>query len=255
MKRVLGFLICGFLVFSSVSKAEDEVMLQYSHSTLNAGYSSWNDVNILNYLNVQTDHQFVIETDYKNRFGESGLLAAMNYTDTYSPEWYQDFSVTASTNSNILPAWLVFSEIHRKFLGQKNLVAGIGLGYVATHDPYTDINGLAEATYFFEHNFSFEGGIRFNRSNPGSVFTVRGFGVLSYLYDSRIEAALKLEAGREGYTIVGANQFVNEFSSKEESLQVRYWWSPRWGTSLNFDFYQSAFYDRNEIALAVLMKY
>jgi len=131
---------------------------------------------------------------------------------------------------------------------------GLGVGYNIDKDPYTDADLLAEAVYYLDAHFSLQAGARFNLSSPGSVLTARGFGSVNFGYE-KWQAYLRFEAGREGYTIVADNDFQNEFASRDEAASVRYWFKTSMGVGARLDYYQSDFYNRNEIAIDFLLRY
>jgi YaiO family outer membrane protein len=255
MQFKIGLSALLLFLFTTSAQAipENYAELEYSHSGLNNGFTDWNDINLLNYFGIGAE-RFVVETDYKSHFGESAGVLGVNYTHTYNELWYQDFATSFSTDSAILPGFVIFSEIHRKLLLDQSLIAGLGIGHNVSQEPYSDNYGLAELQYYLTDRLSLQGGARINRSSPGTVVTARGFLGANYTND-HWDGYVRYEAGREGYTVVGENEFKNEFESQEETLQVHYWFKKGFGLGGRVDFYQSSFYDRNEIALDFLVKY
>jgi YaiO family outer membrane protein len=263
LKRQLGLwiaivLISGPLFFlpspaQAQSQTDNHVEFEVAHSELSNGYADWNDVNILNYF-LWRHEQFVIETDYKSHFEASAVVIGITDTHTYNPLWYQDFSLSYATNNAILPGYVLYTELHRKFLRDESLVGGIGVGHNVNESPYSDTYGLMEATYYLGGPISLQAGMRLNNSSPGDVFTTRYFGNVNFLYD-RFDGYLRYETGREGYTVIGENEFENKFSSHEEEALLHYWYTARQGVGLRIDFYESDVYNRNEIALQWLLKY
>ena len=77
---------------------------------------------------------------------------------------------------------------------------------------------------------------------------------INFLYD-RFDGYIRYETGREGYTVVGQNQFENKFSSRDEEVLVHYWYARTQGVGIRLDFYESDVYNRNEIALQWMLKY
>ena len=229
------------------------VELQYARSGLTSGYQDWNDVSLLNYFGQQ-NNRFIVETDYKNHFGEGAAVIGLTYTRTYNQFWYQDFSTTFSTNNAVVPGFVIFTELHRKVLSDQSLVLGFGVGHNVSQNPYTDTYALLEANYYWIGPLSVQTGIRANESSPGNVTTTRVYGSINYLND-RWDAFLRYETGREGYTVVGQNNFKNEFSSKDESIQIHYYLKSDLGFGVKFDWYQSQYYDRNQISLDLMLKY
>ena len=249
-------LVFGFIFLTSPRVlADSHLELEYVHSSLTAGLSAWNDMNLRSYSSLSSDNQIVIEGAYKNHFNQSALLGGATLTHNYDPSWYQDFSLTKGTNPQIIPQTVLFTEIHRKFLSDQSLIAGLGLGYVASENPYTDTEGLLELTYYTQSFFSYQVGMRLNQSHPGTIMTFRYFGVFNFLQTNAWEAFVKFETGREGYTVISSNNFKNEFSSTGETLQVHRWLNEKYGVGTNIDLYQSAFYNRASAALTFLVKY
>ena len=251
----LGVLVFGILNCSTAAHAENRMELGYVRSNLNAGFSSWNDVNLVNYLKTESTDPIILETDYKNHFGKGAGVFGVTYTHTYQPLWYEDFSISASTEPTILPEAVVFTEIHRKLLEDQSLVPGIGLGYIKSDSPYSDVYGLAEVTQYFKFGFSAQIGLRLNQSSPGSVLSARYFGAVNYRASKKFEASLLLEKGKEGYTVVGQNEFINEFESSRENVQLRYWPAEHWGFGSVFEYYENPAYVRDSIGLNLFVLY
>ncbi len=235
--------------------AENGVELEFTHSSLTSGYSTWNDVNTRTYLFSESNNQFIFEADYKNHFDQSAGVLGVNYTRTYDANWYQDFSATAGTNTEILPGLVLFSEIHRKFLENHNLVLGFGVGYNLDKSPYTDQNALIDAVFYLGENWVIQGGIRENRSSPGPVWTARFYGASTYYVTKLVEATLKFESGREGYTVVGANDFKNEFYSSELTAQLRYWLRSDLAIKGGVALYENDFYRRNSYSISLFKNF
>ena len=250
-------LLAGILIsmISASAQAENRLELGYVRSNLTAGFASWNDVNIVNYLRTESSDPIIIETDYKNHFGKGAGVFGATYTHTYQPLWYQDFSISSSTEPTILPEAVVFTEIHRKLLSDQSLVPGIGVGYIKSDSPYSDVYGLGEITQYFKYGFSAQVGLRVNQSSPGSVLTARYFGAVNYRPSKKFEASLLLEKGGEGYTVIGQNEFINEFDSNRENVQLRYWPAERWGLGAAFEYYQNPAYARDSIGLTLFVLY
>ena len=251
--RFKPFWIATSIFFSSQTLAQDHLEVQYVRAALSSGYDSWNDVNMLNYFGFKGQH-FILETDYKNHFGKSAGFIGLTDTLVYHPLWYQDFSIGVSTDSSILPGWIFFTELHRKFLENQAIVGGFGIGHNISLPPYSDTYAIGEIVYYIDGPISLQFGARLNGSSPGSVMTSRFFGSFN-LALNQWEAFLRYEMGREGYSIVSQNNFRREFPSRDEAIQLRYWLSTRLGVGTKLDWYQSEFYNRNQISLDLLYKY
>ena len=251
----MKFFLFFILLFPILSRAESGTELEYAHSSLTSGDVAWNDVNIRNYIKSETDHQYVIETDYKNHFNQPAGVFGVTYTLTTNPTWYEDFSATASTNDTVLPGFVGFAQVHRKFLEDKTLVVGLGLGYVSSEAPYTDQNALLDAVYYLGSEWVVQGGVRVNRSSPGSVWTARTFAACTYYLTKKWDTTLKFEIGREGYTVIGISDFKNEFRSSELDAQFRYWINPDVAVKAGVEFYENEFYRRNGLTISFFRNY
>ena len=127
------------IVFSlapGLAHGKNRAELEFDRSSWTAGYSNWNDINFRNFFTPEGDNQFILELDYKNHFDESAVVFGGTITHTYTEDWYQDLSLTAGTNSRILPGFVGFTSINRKFLPDRSLVAALGVGYVSSATPY-----------------------------------------------------------------------------------------------------------------------
>jgi YaiO family outer membrane protein len=254
--QFLSIIIFCIIALQAQSIAETQkafAEVEYAHASLTNGFQDWNDLNILNYFGKEGS-RFIIETDYKNHFGKSAGVFGITYTQTYSLLWYQDFSAAVSTSNSIIPGSVLFTELHRKLLTDQSLVLGLGIGHNISQDPYSDTYGLFEAYYYLVGPISFQAGLRVNGSSPGSVLTTREFASINFL-NERWDCYVRFETGREGYAVVGINNFKNEFHSENETIQFRYFLNQEWGIGVHVDFYQSEIYNRNLVGLDFLIRY
>lgn len=249
------FILCFALMIGVAAQADTRGEAEYVYSGLSSGMNSWTDINTRNYFSVGADNQFMIEADYKNHFDESAGVLGANLTHVYNEDWYQDFSATYGSNTLVLAQLSLFTEIHRKVLPEKNLVLGLGAGWVKNAHPYQDIYALVDLNYYLNGMFSLQFIFRPNQSNPNAVTTFRYIGVLNFMYERKIEAFIRLETGNEGYSVISAGNLRNEFRSSSQTAQVRYWFTEKFGSYLYGELYQNPFYVRNSIGAGIMVNY
>ena len=250
----MRFFLLSLLLPVAAGAYPRSLHVEYLHDGLSAGYADWNDVNVLNHLDVSSDNQFLIETDYKSHFGGSAFFGGLNWTHSYSEDWYQDFASSFSTDSSTLPGWGFFSEIHRKVLPEKNLVFGIGAGRNQNLQPYSDVYAMLDAIYYFSR-VTLQGAVRINSSHPGPVNTLRYSLATTWQVKERLELSYRFDIGREGYALIGSDNIANQFESSVHTLQASFGLTRTLGGYLNYEYYQNDFYHRNGVGIGVDILY
>lgn len=253
MRVLLSLCLCFWI--STARAYPRTVHVEIEHNELSQGYAAWNDFNILNHLDFSLDNRLIIETDFKSHFGQSAFLGGFNLTHTYTESWYQDFAASFSTNSSILPGWVVFTELHRKLLPERNLVVGLGVGRVQSLQPYSDLYSLLDAVYYVSPFFVLQTDLRFNRSIPGPVDSVR-YGIVGTLYlMPHTEISYRFDTGKEGYSLVNAGLIKNQYQSTVQTLQASFSLNSRLGLNLRYENYRTDFYVRNGVSVGLNYAY
>lgn len=225
-----------------------------SHS-LNSGFSNWNSVYARTQYRLTERDALLAEVEKSHQFDDSGTYFALGDTHTFNNDWYGSLTVGSSTGGFYLPRVRVDAFLNRKLLKERNLVATVGAGYYKARDIHNDRSLYLGATYYFAPKWILEGGVRFNRSSPGSVNSTSQFAALTYGQERKRYITLRFGSGREAYQFIGPTTELVDFASNEASVTVRQWIGPNRGVNLVLDKYFNPSYDSRGISLGYFQNY
>lgn len=209
----------------------------YSHFFLDNDTPNWSDFNVRGYFESEASTRWIVEAAVKNHFGESGFVLGATLSQDYTPDWYQIFSAVVGTNARILPSTNFFTQLNRRLGPSRNWVFGVGIGRASYFSGFSDLYGTSEVLFYASPSLIFQAGIRFNRSQPGSVNSSRGSLAATIRLRTELELIYRVDFGSEGYAVVGAGNLVTKYQSTLHNLMVRWWLSPVWlelGTELYY---------------------
>lgn len=183
----------------------------------------------------------------QRRFGEQGVFASVGATRVLNEDWYGSLFAGTSSGGSFLPKYRFDGSISRKWLDQKNLVTTLGLGYYRAKDVHRDESIDMSLRYYFDTPWIAEVGVRSNWSDPGAVRADRGRVAVTWGRDQKAYVTLRHEAGKEAYQIVGAQNLLTDFSSRETSVNWRQWVAGDSGFNVWLSRYDNPFYTRNSL--------
>lgn len=217
---------------------------------LTGGLGDWNDITL---RGIYDTHQHVIqgEVSVMRRFRENGAFLGLSDTYSFNQDWYGSIAAGAGDGAFYLPRYRVDGTINRKLLADRNLVASLGAGYYRAPDGHTDRSVSVGAVYYFKAPWVLEGGVRFNRSNPGSVDTHQQFIAATWGREKQDVVTARHMWGGEGYQAISqVTQLVN-FDSRETTFSWRHWFRPDTGLVLGAAFYKNPLYRRNGVNVGI----
>lgn len=217
---------------------------------LTNGFGNWRDVTLKGAYGLDK-HLFQGELSAHRRFGEDGVFLGLSDTYTFNEDWYGSLAVGAGDGAFYLPRYRVDGTIYRKLLPNRNLVASLGLGYYKAPGGNSDQSVSLGAAYYFEAPWIVEGGIRLNRSSPGSVDTQQQFVAVTYGRNKQDLVTARYGWGDEGYLAVAANRQLVNFESREASVSWRHWFNPRTGVLVGANRYSNPSYRRSGVTVGV----
>lgn len=217
---------------------------------LTNGFGNWRDVTLKGAYGLDK-HLFQGELSAHRRFGEEGVFLGLSDTYTFNEDWYGSLAVGAGDGAFYLPRYRVDGTIYRKLLPNRNLVASLGLGYYKAPGGNSDQSVSLGAAYYFEAPWIVEGGIRLNRSSPGSVDTQQQFVAVTYGRNKQDLVTARYGWGDEGYLAVAANRQLVNFESREASVSWRHWFNPRTGVLVGANRYSNPSYRRSGVTVGV----
>jgi YaiO family outer membrane protein len=184
------------------------------------------------------------EVNGQHEFGDAGVYLAAGDTYNFNPDWYGSVTVGSSAGGFFWPRFRGDGFINKKWMGRKQLITTFGFGYYAAKDVHRDHSFFAGSTYYFTKPWILEEGIRFNVSNPGSVFSPAGFVAVTQGRNQQHYLTLRAGFGVEAYQLVGPTATLTDFESQTFTVTWRQWVGTNWGVNLVGDYYHSPFYQR-----------
>ena len=217
---------------------------------LTNGFGNWRDVTLKGAYGLDK-HLFQGELSAHRRFGEDGVFLGLSDTYTFDEDWYGSLAVGVGDGAFYLPRYRVDGTVYRKLLPNRNLVASLGLGYYKAPGGNSDQSISLGAAYYFEAPWIVEGGIRFNRSSPGSVDTQQQFVAVTYGRNKQDLVTARYGWGDEGYLAIAANRQLVNFASREASLTWRHWFNSRTGALVGANRYSNPSYRRSGVTVGI----
>ena len=104
-----------------------------------------------------------------------GVCFGAGDTYNFNSDWYGSLTVGSSAGGFFWPRFRADGFINKKWRGRRQLITTLGFGYYAAKDAHRDHSFFVGSTYYFKKPWILEEGVRFNVSNPGSVFSPAGF--------------------------------------------------------------------------------
>lgn len=199
----------------------------YLRAVMTTGKNTWN-----------------VELNGEHEFGDAGVYMDAGDTYSFNDNWYAALTFGTSVGGFFWPRSRVDGFLNRKWLARKQMITTFGFGYDHAKDVHSDHSFFMGTTYYFQKPWIVEDGIRFNISEPGTVFSPSGFVAVTQGRDKQHYLTVNLGVGEEAYQLVGPAALLNRFSSQTASLTWRQWAGKNWGFDLVADFYHNPFYHR-----------
>jgi len=184
------------------------------------------------------------EVNGQHEFGDAGVYLAAGDTYNFNPDWYGSLTAGSSVGGFFWPRFRADAFINRKWMGRKQLITTFGFGYYAAKDVHRDHSFFLGSTYYFTKPWILEEGIRFNISNPGSVFSPAGFVAVTQGRNQQHYITVRGGFGKEAYQLIGPTVALTDFESQTFTVNWRQWVGTNWGFNLVGDSYHSPFYVR-----------
>lgn len=217
--------------------------LSVGAQNLSGGYGAWRDLTLRGTYKMPA-HTLQGEVSLNRRFNQSGAFVGVSDTYIFNEDWFGSIALGAGDGAFYLPRYRADAALYKKWLTKSNLVSSIGVGYYAAPDSHTDQSLSLGLAYYFESPWIVEGGIRFNRSNPGSIQTHQQFVAVTYGRDKQDLIIARYGWGKEGYLAIAADTQLVDFRSREASLAWRHWLNPHSGFLIGASYYTNPSYRR-----------
>ena len=191
------------------------------------------------------------EISGQREFGDAGVYAGVGDTHTFTSDWYGALSVGSSVGGFFWPRYRLDGFLNRKALKRKQWIASAGFGYYAAKDNHRDRSVALGSTYYFDHPWVLESGLRFNISNPGAVFSPSGFVAITQGRNKQHLLISRLGIGIEAYQLTGTTTSLTDINSQTLTFTWRQWMGRNWGFNLVGDYYHNPSYSRAGTTLGV----
>lgn len=227
-------------------------------SDLTGGNKNWNDVYARGHFNVRTGSTLHWSLANQRHFGESGVVGGLTWVQDLSPDWYGMAGGSAG-GANFQHRYRVDVGLYRKWGAERRWVTGAAVMHAASGDKVHKDNALRLSTFYYApQGWVGEGGVSFNRSSPGSVWSTRFYGAFTVGAEKKHWLALRLEHGQEGYlpvAVPGAPSTNMRFRSTEATVQWRQWVGRDWGYVVGGQFYRNPYYRRAGVLAGVFFDF
>ncbi|MDY7575214.1 YaiO family outer membrane beta-barrel protein [Actimicrobium sp. CCI2.3] len=217
---------------------------------LTGPYSSWHHVTLHGVME-QEDHVLQGELSSKNEYDTSGTFLGLTDTITIDNNRFASLSIGVGDGAFYLPRYRLDGFLYNKWLPEKNFVSALGVGYYDAPDGHVDTSISLGGAWYFEQPLVLEGGVRFNRSNPGGVMTHQQFIAASYNPDPRNAWSARVAWGSEGYLPLALGNSLVNFNSQEASLAWRRQINQNWGASISINHYRNPTYERSGVDIGL----
>ncbi|ABM35611.1 YaiO family outer membrane beta-barrel protein [Polaromonas naphthalenivorans] len=231
-------------------EAKRSLELTMGSQSLNAGYSNWRDVTLRGTY-AQPRNVLQGEVSVTRRFDEDGAFLGVSDTYTFNDDWFGSVAVGAGDGAFYLPRYRVDAALYKKWLADRSLVTSVGAGYYNAPDGHTDRSLSLGAAYYFTSPWIVEGGVRLNRSSPGSVHTQQKYAAVTYGRDKQDLVSARYTWGGEGYLAIAANTQLVNFKSEEASVAWRHWLNSKTGLLISANRYTNPSYHRSGINIGI----
>jgi YaiO family outer membrane protein len=184
------------------------------------------------------------EVNGQHEFGDAGVYLGAGDTYNFNPDWFGSLAVGSSIGGFFWPRFRTDAFINKKWMSRKQLITTFGFGYYAAKDVYRDHSFFVGSTYYFAKPWIVEEGIRFNISNPGSVFSPAAFVAVTQGRNKEHYVTVRVGFGKEAFQLIGPTVSLSDFESQTLTVTWRQWIGKNWGVNVVGDYYHSPFYQR-----------
>lgn len=267
LQKILILLIFIIYLFVNesifaVAAANDELPVQHNwveltgkYHFLSNNYGDWEGGETRASIGVGKNDVLLFDFLAQKTFGDDGVYGSVDDTHTWSEDWYSHLAAGAGSGHFYFPDVRVDASLSKKWFPSRRLVTTLGGGYSKAKDVHHDMYMLASMTAYLSNFFIVETGTRVIWSNPGSVQSERGFGVITYGADHDRYVTLRYEGGREGYQPIGTSTSIVDFSSHETSLNWREWIAANYGTVTKVEYYSNPYYSRTGLTFGLFYEW
>ncbi|MFM2402470.1 MAG: hypothetical protein RL223_350 [Pseudomonadota bacterium] len=223
------------------------VDLLASGGRLSAGLGSTGAVSLRGVSRLDNGDLLRGELLRERKFGETGGIAGLGYTRQIHPD--HALTATVSRGQGGL-SWARMRgdlELASTWGPARNLVTRMAV-YRARYDSQRSDTGLRLGlAVYMPGGLALEGGVTYNRSQPGSVGTAMPFVAATLGQEGDRIVSLRVAHGREGWQPIGEGLSVQDFTSTTVGLNWRQWLASDWGVLAQAEYYRNPTYHRTTL--------
>lgn len=192
---------------------------------------------------------------FQEQYNTSGNYSVAGLTHIFNPDWYGSVHVGGSGSGFFFPDYRIDATINKKLLPERNLVLTAGSGYIRQKDAHTDRYLYLGAAYYLPEAWLIEGGLRLNRSSPGSVSSTRYVLAISQARDNIRHISFSIDSGDESYLAIGPSTSLVDFPSTLLTFNWREWLNNDFGMHMIAEYYTSDVFNRTGITIGVFKEF
>lgn len=239
--------------------APEKILTNYveaggSYRQLSNGFGRWSGGYARGVL-AQGKNIWSGEVNGQHEFGDAGVYLAAGDTYNFNSDWYASLTLGSSVGGFFWPRFRADAFVNRKWAERKQLITTFGFGYYAAKDVHRDRSFFLGTTYYFQGPWIIEDGVRFNISNPGTVFSPSGFVAVTEGRNKQHYVTVNAGFGQEAYQLIGPTAVLTRFASQTFTITWRQWAGKNWGFNLVADYYHSPFYQRGGGSLGLFKEF
>jgi YaiO family outer membrane protein len=239
--------------------APEKILTNYveaggSYRQLSNGFGRWSGGYARGVL-AQGKNIWNGEVNGQHEFGDAGVYLAAGDTYNFNSDWYASLTLGSSVGGFFWPRFRADAFVNRKWAERKQLITTFGFGYYAAKDVHRDRSFFLGTTYYFQGPWIIEDGVRFNISNPGTVFSPSGFVAVTEGRNKQHYVTVNAGFGQEAYQLIGPSAVLTRFASQTLTITWRQWVGKNWGFNLVADYYHSPFYQRGGGSLGLFKEF
>ena len=229
-----------------------DVTTGFQHLT--GGLAPWHQIT-LHGVYEKDSNVFQGELSHKREFDTTGNFLGLTDTYTIDSDWFTSGSIGFGDGAFYLPKIRFDGFLYRKWLPKKNFISSIGVGYYDAPDGHIDRSIALGGAYYFSQPWVLEGGVRFNRSNPGHINSHQQFVAVNFTPNPQNSLSARYAWGSEGYVPLAAKTSMVGFNSTDASISWRHRLNTQWGFSVSANRYRNPTYQRSGIDVGLMRQF
>lgn len=184
----------------------------------------------------------------QNRFGLNGQFLGLQMTKDVDATRFVSAGFGGGS-SRLFARWNTNAFLFQKWGENSPHVTGVGLVYSAQRDNRSEVNLVFQQIWYANDFLTLEGGFRIGRSSPGQVASNNQFIAATVGNVNGRFAVFKLGQSHEAYQLLGDNNILSQFNSKNAAISLYQPITTDQLLSLSAERYTNEFYARNRIEL------